>query len=316
MRGAGWAAAFAMTGGLAFAQGPLVPLRWAPAAERSETYDVRVEWVVDQREGEGEARRLELRQEARVTVWVDGVGEDGSASLLGRVSDVRIEWRSGETSGTSGGVGETPEDAVGKTLAGICAAAIASGLRVTLDNAGAITGFSGLERARDALAGQEVVDESALGVLDGAAMASRLARVFCADAAGVGEGLAGAGSRRVGSEWRTTERVSMGSAGELEVTTDWALREVAEGEARVEGVSSVAARRAADASPGAPVVTLDGGEGVTRAVWDLSAGALASEETEQTVTMVWTLGDLVLRQEQRYRWTLTRVREGDAKGGG
>ncbi len=305
-----WAGVWAGTiCGLAAAQTPLVPLRWTPEPEKSATYDVSVTLNVEQREDEGESRAVELRQDARVSVWVEQLGEDGSASLLGRMSGVRLFWRDRDRQGSWGGVGEEPKSDVDRALAAIGGAATSSGLRVTIDAAGAITGFSGLDGVRDAFEGQTAVDESVLGMLDSVALGSRLAPVFQGDSAGVGDALAGAGARRVGSEWKTTERVGMGSAGTLEITTTWALREVVDGVAVIEGVSSVSALPPDPASPGSPMVRVEKGEGTARAEWDLGAGALRAHETRQALTMVWTLGDLSLRQEQASTSTLRRALE-------
>lgn len=293
--------------GVATAQTPLVPLRWVAEPEKRAAYDLSVRLEVEQREGADEARRMALRQDARVSVWVESLGDDGSASLLGRVSDVRMHWKEGEHEGSSGEIGVEPSDPIGRTLAAIGAAADRSGLRLTIDARGAITGFSGLEGVADALAGQTSLDEGALGALEMGAMASRLAPVFQGDAAGVGEALAGAGARRVGSPWTTKERVDMGSAGALEITTEWTLQDVAEGVARIEGSSRVKALLPDPASPGAPVVRVEKGEGTTIALWSLALGALVSHETEQSLTMVWTLGDLELRQTQTSSSTLRRA---------
>lgn len=293
--------------GATWAQGPIVPLRWEAEKGKTLAYDVSVEMTVRQKEGEAEPRAMELRQRARVSLTVEDMGEDGSAALTGTISGVSVGWKDGDVEATwEEGGAETGTDA-GRALAAIAQGAMQDALRVTIDPQGVISGMSGFEAARAALEEQNALDESTLGMFEPVAMASRLAPMFQGDAGGAGEHVAGAGSRRVGHGWQTTERVGLGSAGALEITTDWVLKEVTDGVALIEGVSRVEALRPQEPSPGAPVVRVEGASGTTRTTWDMTAGALRSCETEQALTMVWTLGDLTLRQEQTSKSMVRRA---------
>lgn len=294
-------------GGTAVAQAAPAPLRWQPEKGKEAAYDVSVEMTVRQQEGDAEGRSLEMRQRARVSLTVEEMGDDGSAALAGRLSGVSLMWKDGDVAASWEEGGAEPSTDAERALAAIGRAAMQDPLRVTIDAAGMLTGMSGFDSARAALDGQVVLDEGALGMFEPVALASRLAPVFQGDAGGAGEHVAGAGARRVGNGWQTTERVSLGSAGALEVTTDWVLKEVLDGVARIEGVSRVEALKPEEPSPGAPVVRVERGAGATTTIWDLSSAAMQSCETEQTLTMVWTLGDLTLRQEQTSKSSVRRA---------
>lgn len=159
-----------------------------------------------------------------------------------------------------------------------------------------VSGFGDVAKA---LEKQDVFDVTTLGLLADEQMADALAGAFLV------EGASGK-SIKVGAGWQTEDRVTLGPAGALEITTAWVLSSFEGGVARVQGTPRAAVARPASADPASPSVSLEKQESSIAVRWNAALGRADSRESTQAMTTVWTLGPLTLTQAQDTTLTVTR----------
>ncbi len=158
---------------------------------------------------------------------------------------------------------------------------------------------SGFENVAAALDEQDVFDMTTLGLLANEQMADALGSAFFI------EGTADK-SIRVGAGWQTEERVNLGPAGAIEITTEWVLKSLDGSSATVTGRPRAAIARPQAADPAAPSVTIEDQSASVEVVWNTEIGRLDSRTSKQAMSTVWTLGPLTLSQKQDTTLTVVR----------
>ncbi|MGP1310127.1 MAG: hypothetical protein ACTS27_08020 [Phycisphaerales bacterium] len=165
------------------------------------------------------------------------------------------------------------------------------------DEAGSVvvSGFEGVVKGLDE---QDVFDETVLGLLANQQMSDALAGAFFVE--GVSSPV------RPGTGWETTDRINLGPAGAIDVTTSWVFSSLDNGEATVRGTPRMTVARPAAADPASPTVSLEVEEASIAVAWNASAGRADERTSTQALTTVWTLGPMTLTQQQNTTLKVTR----------
>ncbi len=158
---------------------------------------------------------------------------------------------------------------------------------------------SGFENVAAALDEQDVFDMTVLGLLANEQMAEALESAFFI------EGTADK-QIRVGAGWQTEDRVNLGPAGAIEITTEWVFKSLEGSSATVTGRPRAAVARPAAADPAAPSVAIEEQSASIEIMWNAEVGRLDSRASKQSMTTVWTLGPLTLSQKQDTTLTVVR----------
>lgn len=114
------------------------------------------------------------------------------------------------------------------------------------------------------------------------------------------------GPRKPGDGWQTTQRTGLGSAGALEVTTDWRLDSIENGIAKIVGEESLDLLVPQQADQSSPRVQLGESSGSSEIAWSVADGALISLRQEQKAATTWSLGELSVEQQQVTTFRLER----------
>jgi hypothetical protein len=158
---------------------------------------------------------------------------------------------------------------------------------------------SGFEDVAASLDGQDVFDMTMLGLLANEQMADALESVFFVD---------GAPDKqiRVGTGWQTENRVNLGPAGAIDVTTEWVFKSLDGSSATVTGAPRAAVARPVDADPASPSVAIEEQSSSIEILWNTEVSRVESRTSKQTMTTMWTLGPLKLSQMQDTTLSVTR----------
>jgi hypothetical protein len=158
---------------------------------------------------------------------------------------------------------------------------------------------SGFEKVIDALDEQDVFDLTMLGLLANEQMSDALESVFFVDGAPTKQ-------IRAGTGWQTEDRVNLGPAGAIGVTTEWVFKSLDGSTATVIGTPRAVVERPVEADPAAPSVAIEAQTASVEIAWNTEVSRVETRTSKQTMTTVWTLGPLTLSQKQDTTLSVTR----------
>lgn len=160
---------------------------------------------------------------------------------------------------------------------------------------------TGFEDVATALENQDVFDAMALGMLANEQVSDALEGAFFV------EGASGK-AFRPGTGWQTEERINLGPAGAIDVTTSWKFESLDGATATVRGTPRASVARPAHADPASPSVGIVEQDATVHVVWDVEASRAAERTSTQRMTTLWALGPLSLTQKQDTTLSVKRER--------
>ena len=268
-------------------------------AGQSMRYSLGVATTVTQTENDAEPTTMRLEQALTLDLSVTSVDERG-AVLEGKIVGVKLgtDWRGNfyeyawPQLTTEVPTVPMPPFVLLRLMGERAREAT---LRVRVDApsdgaAGRVT-VSGFESPATALENQAVFDASALGMMTNEQVAQALQTAFFVEGALDRP-------RRAKTGWQSAERVDMGPAGAIEVSTEWAVDQISARLAKIDGRPRAAVLPPASTDPTAPSVRIAEQAGSVMILWDHTRGLLQRRESKQTMTTVWTSGPATLTQRQ------------------
>ncbi|MBX3353591.1 MAG: hypothetical protein KF684_11720 [Phycisphaeraceae bacterium] len=268
-------------------------------AGESMRYSIGIATNVTQTEGEGQPITLRLEQSLTLDLSVASVDERG-AVLEGSVVGVKLgtDWRGNfyeyawPQLTTEAPAVPMPPFVLLRLMG---ERARESTLRVRVDmpvdsTPGRVT-VSGFESPATALDNQAVFDMSVLGMMANEQLGEALTSAFFVEGALDRP-------RRAKTGWQSTERVEMGAAGAIEIATEWAVDQISNRLAKIDGRPRAAVLPPAATDPTAPTVRIADQSGSVMILWDHTRGLLQRREAKQSITTVWTIGAMSLTQKQ------------------
>lgn len=268
-------------------------------AGESMRYSIGIATNVTQTEGAGQPIALRLEQSLTLDLSVASVDERG-AVLEGSVVGVKLgtDWRGNfyeyawPQLTTEAPAVPMPPFVLLRLMG---ERAHESTLRVRVDmpfesTPGRVT-VSGFESPATALENQAVFDMSVLGMMTNEQLGEALTAAFFVEGALDRP-------RRAKTGWQSAERVEMGAAGAIEIATEWAVDQISNRLAKIDGRPRAAVLPPATVDPTAPTVRIADQSGSVLILWDHTRGLLQRREAKQSITTVWTIGAMSLTQKQ------------------
>ncbi len=264
---------------------------------RELTYSIDQKWSTEQRASE-DADPATYKSEVSATVDLEvlDVGEDGSARVAARFTSFSTRYEDPEGATAVSFDMEPDEDAEG--LATLEAPLSRTTFIFNVDAEGNAADFAGMDEFIAALGSTEGVTPELFGFFRPNMLGDVFTQVFSADG--------GIGTHEQGDTWFDTRRISFGSAGAIEVSTNSKL-DVAQDEfVVITGITTFELYVPRERGENVPAVSLgdSGGEVLTR--WDVDQGAAISRFSNHEVNIDGTLGDMRIIQWQRAETKIVR----------
>jgi hypothetical protein len=252
-------------------------------------YRTRMDLRIEQEFAEGELAEQVLAYDVTTRFTVQGVEEDGTATLSMKVTEADVNITDGEET-LSVEVGELAE---GEEYATPYAASLANNV-VTLVVApdGRITSVLGAEAYQEALEATEGADPRQLGFFNAAQIKETFEPLFTI------EQLNGV-PRRVGTGWATSREVELPPVAVIDLSYNWKLQGVLENVATLTASVETTVRRPNTPDPARPTIALEDSSGNVVTQWDSSTERVTRRISTLSMDTRWALGELEIGQKQR-----------------
>lgn len=260
-------------------------------------YRTRMELQIEQQQLEADPTEQIMSYDVTTKFTVRGVEEDGTATVMVRVTEAAIEIADGEDRSQY----EFRALAEGEEYATPFAAAVVETvvtLMVSPD--GQITGILGAEAYQAALTATDDADPRLLGFFTPDQFRDMFQPLFTI------EELNGK-PRRVGTGWATTREVELPPVAILDLSYNWKFSGLLDDVATLSSNIETTVRRPSTPDPSRPTVVLEDSSGNVLTQWNRELKAVTRRISTLSMKTQWALGDLQVNLDQTSVVRIERV---------
>lgn len=260
-------------------------------------YRTRMELRIEQQQLEDEPEEQLLSYDVTTKFTVRGVEDDGTATVMVRVTEATI----GITDGEDQTQYEFRSLADGEEYATpFAAAVIETVVTMMVSPTGEITGILGAEAYEASLNATEDADPRLLGFFAPEQFSDIFEPLFTI------EELNGK-PRRVGTGWATTREVELPPVAILDLNYNWRFGGMMEGVATLNSSIETTVRRPSTPDPARPTVVLEDSSGNVLTQWDQELKAVTRRISTLSMKTQWALGEMQVNLDQTSVVRIERV---------
>ncbi len=260
-------------------------------------YRTRMELSVDQQQVSQDSVEETMSYDVTTKFTVQGVEDDGTATMALRVTEATIRLSTGEE--VSEFTLDTPQE--GEEFQNAFAASLAQTVvTIVVSPTGEITSVLGADAYESALSASEGADPRMLGFFTESQIREIYEPLFTIEELRDKP-------RRVGAGWATTREVELPPVAVLDLGYNWRFSGMLDGVATLTSRVEVTVRRPSTPDPARPTVVLEESSGNVLTQWDSELQAVTRRISTLQMKTQWALGEIQVNLDQSSVVRIERV---------